>query len=297
MRSRLYLTVFTLWVITISLATSGCDESVNPILGTEEAFSFYGYFDLRSDMQAIRVFSIDGILTPDVDQKLDAVVTSINSRTGETQVWRDSTVTYRDGTIGHVFYAHFRPDHDTEYTFQAVRSDGVTTAAKLKTPSDGLPELVNITSARSNVIVDLRWTNVPRVHQTIATYTVRIPFPDRSDTTTVRVRIPSGQAERTGAGSWKVSIIPSLDIGTIYTALFLQPIINPIFLDEIEVSVFVVSEEWESPVGVFDPELLVQPGVFSNVEGGFGFIGGGYFDSFIFDLTDRDKLNAGFSLP
>jgi len=297
MRRHFYFGVVAFWLVSVSFMVSGCDESVSPILGTDEAFSFYGYFNPRADTQAVRVFSIDGILKPEAGQKLDAVVSSINMETGETIVWRDSTVFYRDGSIGHVFYALFRPEHDANYAFSAVRSDGVTTTAELRTPSDGETQIVNLVSSRSNVIVDLEWSNVPKVLHTIATYTVRIPFPDRSDTTTIRVRIPSGQAQETGSDKWKVTIIPSLDIGTIYTALFLRPILNPVFLDDIEVSAFIVSRDWESPAGVFDAELLVQPGVFSNVDGGFGFIGGGYYDTFTFELTDEEKRNAGFSIP
>ena len=296
MKSKYLLSIPLVWLILVSAIVAGCDESVDPILGTDEAFSFYGFFSPRADTQAVRVYSIDGILKPEASQKLDALVTSTNKSTGETQIWRDSTIVFRDGTVGHVFYSLFRPQHGANYTFQAVRSDGKTAYVDVKTPADGMTELVNIVSGRSNVQVELNWTGVPKVLQTVATYTVRVPFPDRSDTTTIRVRIPSGHAEQISAERWKVTIIPSLDIGTIYSALFLRPSVNPIFLDEIDVGAFIVTEDWESPVGVFDEELLVQPDVFSNVENGFGFIGGGYFDHFVFELSEQNKRDAGFSI-
>ena len=296
MRSRHYIGISVLWLLVVSGIVSGCDESVNPILGTEEAFTFYGIFNPQADTQAIRVYSIDGILKPESSQKLDALVTSVNKETGDTQVWRDSVIEFRNGTVGHVFYSLFRPEHDAVYTFKALRSDGKSAFADIKTPADGETELVDIVSTRSNVRVELHWTGVEKVLQTVATYTVRVPFPDRTDTTTIRVRIPSGQAEQLGPERWKVTIIPSLDIGTIYTALFLRPGVNPIFLDDIDVGAFIVSGDWESPVGVFDEELLVQPNVFSNVEHGFGFIGGGYYDHFVFQLSDKNKRDAGFSV-
>ncbi len=296
MRYRLYLAAVVCWGASIAMLASGCDEAVSPILGTEEAFSFYGYFNPRADTQAIRVYAIDGILKPEQGQKLDALVTSRNKSTGQTVVWRDSTVAFSNGTVGHVFYALFRPEHGVEYTFQAQGSDGRTAYADLIMPADGATELVSILSARSSVIVELHWFGVPRVLRTAATYTVRVPFPDGSDTTTVRVRIPSGQVQQIGMDAWKVIILPSSDIGAIYTILGLRPGINPILLDNIEVSAFVASKNWESPTGDFDSELLVQPGVFDNVEGGFGFIGSGYNDKFTFELTDKQKQDAGFSL-
>ncbi|MDA1028063.1 MAG: hypothetical protein O3B41_03300 [Bacteroidetes bacterium] len=296
MRVNSYLAAVMLWGASLILLTSGCEESVSPILGTEEAFSFYGYFNPRADTQAVRVYSIDGILNPEGHQKLNAIVTSRNKRTGETIVWRDSTVVFRNETIGHVFYALFRPEHNTEYSFQAEGTDGRISLADLKMPADGATDLVSIVSTRSNVLVELKWNGVPRILQTAVTYKVRVPFPDGTDTTTVRVRILSGRLQELGSESWKVVIIPSSDIGAIYTRLGLRPGISPILLDDIEVSAFVVSADWVSPTGAFDSELLVQPGVFDNVTGGFGFIGSGYTDRFVFELTDKQKQDAGFAV-
>jgi len=164
------------------------------------------------------------------------------------------------------------------------------------TPPDGEARVDKVISARSNVIVTLNWSEVPRLIQANVSYFVRIPFPDGSDTTTVRVDIQSGRVSDNGDGTWGVTILPSTDIGMVFSILQIQPGRTPVFLDHIEARVFVVSEEWESPVGSFDPELLVQPGTFSNVENGFGFVGGGYFDSFLFELDDEVARDAGFSI-
>lgn len=294
MRCKSFGILASIWVLAIVSVLSGCDESVNPVLGTEEAFTFYGYFNPRSDTQAVRIYSIDGILQPEGTDKLDAVVTSTNLETGEEQIWRDSTLYFNDGSVGHVFYSRFRPLHNTMYRFQATNSKGKKAHVNIKTPADGVAQVSKIVAARSNVIVELEWSSIPKVLQTSATYTVRVPFPDRSDTTTIRIPIPSGQAQSLGDGRWKVTILPSKDIGTIFSVLSLRPGSYPVILDEITVSAFVVSEDWESPTGTFDPELLVQPGIFSNVESGFGFVGGAYFDSFVFELTDTQKEFAGF---
>ncbi len=294
MRIKPVASLLCVWCFSMLFVLTGCDESVNPVLGTEEAFTFYGYFNPRADTQSVRVYSIDGILQPEGTAKLDAIVTSTNQVTGEIQTWRDSTIYFRDGSVGHVFYALFRPEHNSLYRFNATNSKGKSTFVNVQIPADGAAQVTNITSARSNVIVEMEWSGVPKVMQTSATYQVRVPFPDGTDTTTVRIPILSGEAQSLGGGRWKVTIIPSRDIGTIYSVLNLQPSIHPIFLDDVTVRAFVVSEDWESPTGTFDPELLVQPGIFSNVESGFGFVGGAYFDSFVLELTDSQKVNAGF---
>ncbi len=44
----------------------------------------------------------------------------------------------------------------------------------------------------------------------------------------------------------------------------------------IEIRLIVANAEWDAPGGDFDPDVLVQPGLLSNVANGFGFVGAGY---------------------
>ncbi len=289
------------WVLGLGLLLmvwtgTGCEEAVDPVLETDEAFSLYGFLDPSADIQAIRVYSIDGLLLNTAAEPLDAEIRSINRRTGEEVVWRDSVITFDDRSVGHVYYARFQAEHETPYTLSATRSDGRTTTVDILTPPDGEASIANVFSARSQVQVDLTWANVPRVIQAEVSYFVRVPFPDRSDTTTVRVDIKRSRVEENSDGTWRVSILPSADIGNVFTILNIEPGRLPVILDMIEVRAFVTSEDWVSPVGSFDPELLVQPGTFSNVTDGFGFVGGGYFDRFQFELDDEATRNAGFSV-
>lgn len=279
-----------------ALVSLGCEEAVNPVALTEEAFSLYGFLDPTADRQAVRVFSIDGVLENTRAEPMDAVFKTRNLVTGDELVWRDSIITFDNRSVGHVFVGDFQPGFDTPYELTVTSSDGRQTRVDIRTPADGEARVANIASARSQVVVELEWTNVPRIIQTQSSYWVRVPFPDGTDTTTVRVDIRSGRVEENSDGSWRVTILPSADIGVIFSALQLQPGRDPVFLDKIEVSAFVTSEDWVSPVGRFDPELLVQPGTFSNVEDGFGFVGGGYFDRFEFEVDDDVARNAGFSV-
>ncbi|MDA0378339.1 MAG: hypothetical protein O3C45_03800 [Bacteroidetes bacterium] len=280
----------------VVLSTLGCEEAVDPVLSTDEAYTLYGFLDPTSDRQAIRIFSIDGVLERTRNEPMDAIVRSVNARTGETVSWRDSVVVFDDLSLGHVFHAPFRADFDTPYTLSVTASDGRSTSVDVRTPPDGEARIVDIASARSQVVIHLEWSSVPRLLQTQVSYHVRVPFPDRSDTTTTRVDIRSGRVEENGDGTWRVYIIPSGDLGIVFGALGLQPGRDPIFLDRVEVRAFVTSADWVSPVGSFDPELLVQPGTFSNVQDGFGFVGGGYFDRFEFEMEEQDERNAGFSV-
>ena len=86
-----------------------CSDSVDPTLGTEQAFSLYGYLDPSADRQALRVAPIVGTIVADTARTLAATVTSEELGTGRTVAWRDSFVTYRDGSTGHVFVADYTP--------------------------------------------------------------------------------------------------------------------------------------------------------------------------------------------
>jgi hypothetical protein len=45
-------------------------------------------------------------------------------------------------------------------------------------------------------------------------------------------------------------------------------------LHAILLQVRILDANWDPPLGVFDPEVLSQPGVLSNVENGYGIWGG-----------------------
>ena len=48
---------------------------------------------------------------------------------------------------------------------------------------------------------------------------------------------------------------------------------NPWRLAGVLMRVMVVSDDWIPPGGIWDQEVLAQPGTFSNVNDGFGFVG------------------------
>jgi len=65
-------------------------------------------------------------------------------------------------------------------------------------------------------------------------------------------------------------------------------------LREINLRVHVGDANWVSPIGIFDPDFLVEPGSFSNVENGFGYFGSAYVDSITFRPPLVLLRRAGF---
>ena len=54
---------------------------------------------------------------------------------------------------------------------------------------------------------------------------------------------------------------------------------------------------WRPPDGVFNEEILVQPGTFSNVEGGFGYFGSVNQLSYEWTLSPEVTALAGYTYP
>ena len=65
-------------------------------------------------------------------------------------------------------------------------------------------------------------------------------------------------------------------------------------LRAVTVQAEVASLDWRPPGGVFDAEALAAPGVFGNVAGGYGFVGGAYPAAFTFRPDPRDLVRTTF---
>ncbi len=294
MRSQsLYL---VLSVITASMMIVGCEESVDPVLESEEAFSFFGFFNPRADTQSVRVFPIEGILEPTDLGPIDAQVKARDLQTGMEYSWQDSVVIFRNQTIGHVFWSAFQPQHEHTYRLQAERSDGAVTSVDVRVPPVGTVRIGDIRDVSFNVQIPVIWSKIPRILNPLAVYNVRTVSRATGQEFEFRIGVVPPDPVQRDDGSWAVNIEASRDIGELFSVLDLRPGLDILKLDNIDLKVFVVDETWNPPGGVFDSEVLVEPGTFSNVDSGFGFVGGGYIDSYRVELSDDVKNAIGFSV-
>ena len=93
------------WIIVALLAVlaAGCENTVDPFIETDRYFTIFGYLDTASDTQFVRVIPFRRDIGGSGDPNLDATVTSTELESGTLLPWRDSVITYADGSIGHVF--------------------------------------------------------------------------------------------------------------------------------------------------------------------------------------------------
>ncbi len=109
---------------------------------------------------------------------------------------------------------------------------------------------------------------------------------------------PAGSGQ---LNDWVIPVNLSNDFRSVLAALAQvegpEIVLVNIRLLSMQMRLIVADAAWDPPGGVFDPNVLVQPGTLSNVEQGFGFIGSGYRLALRWRPPDNVVLASGFALP
>lgn len=280
---RLYLAV-----ALCSAQLTGCDASIEGTLETNSIYTLFGQLDVDADTQAVRVIAISATLDSVDPEDIDAEVTLQNLQTGEERTWADSLVSYGDGTRGHVFYAPLQVSFDEQYRLEVRRSDGALSSVSVTVPPETTLDSLGRESTPDEVFYVVSTLDAPRLTGVEARYTLI-----GGEASGLHIIRHSDRVERI-FGGWKVPIPFVSDV----RRLLFRSVPGTVVLVEFEVRVYVSNEDWhvEDAGGVFDSEVLVEPGVLSNVENGFGFFGAGYRLVLPMQPQSQDLLRAGLCL-
>ena len=261
-------------ILAVAVLAAGCDSTaVDPFIESDRYFSIYGSLDMQLKQQYLRVVAIDTEFGTRGDT-LDAVVTTTDLITGEIDFWRDSLFTFDDGNTGHVFISNFRIKAGHTYRVDVRRSDGVVTSAETTVPLETKGELGEsvVTTPPETALPHgfqrIFWRGLTREpHRVDVYYRYRSipanPFID------VKVPYPTRSSNDDTSEGWEITVNYTTDGDTLNEAIGGRGL----RLAGVAMQVIVLAEDWVPPGGVWDPEILSQPGVFSNVEHGFGFFG------------------------
>ena len=298
---RLHLFCTAALLLAVSFLTS-CDQPIDAVIGEDRPFTIWGYLDAHADTQRVRVFSIEERLGVDRAGPIDAMVTSTNLTTGESHTWIDREITYSDSSVGHVFEAAFRARYEERYRLSVRRSDGAESSAEVTIPP---PVKVELTDERNRVIVPIQIHGKPPnlVDATIIYDAITLPpanpWPPGSATPPA-IRLPvevsySGKEEPTDNG-WRYEINLRDDFAIVQEQFELSCLSRDLIaLRRIYFQFLAADEQWAPPNDSFDPNLLIEPGTFSNVENGYGFFGGGYTVSISWRPSEIILSNIGYS--
>ncbi len=277
---------------------SACGESVDTRLEITHPFSLFGLINPKADTHAVRIFEIKGEIELIRAEPVNAHVRSTLMQTGAQQAWQDSVVRLGGQDFRHVYYAAFTASAGETYKLEVIRNDGETSTAVVTVPPpiklDILePDTLTPNQALMPILIRGRPPALPRID---VEYVV-VGFREEGGDPIFKP-LTFNYAGRPAEvdGGWLLKIDLIADFSEIYKAFDDDSSITTDVIDlrEIRLSVHVGDENWVSPAGVFDADLLAEPGLFSNVENGFGYFGSGYVESVVFRPPAVLIRRAGF---
>ena len=292
-RSDLFqMTVRLSALVLVLVALAGCDTTIERPDSLEGSYTLWGALNPTTDVQAVRVSPVDSVLKATSAAPLPVTVVSIDLATGAETAWRDSVVTFRNGTVGHIYSAAFRPAYGGRYRLAVRRNaDGGEVSAETTVPRRALP-VVQPATFLGGTRLPVLWPEAPQLNRIRVTYLVQDRETCGSYLFEVGLSASSGTSGPVGAGSEVV-----LNLSTIAPVLrsFIQserPV--QIGLLAVTLAAEVASVDWRPPGNVFDFEALASPEVFGNVDGGFGLVGAAYPATFTFLPSQNDLSRTTF---
>lgn len=287
-----------LLVLGAGVLLAACEEDVNPFTDTDRHFSVYGYLDPAADTQFVRVVPLRQRIEVPEPAPLGAEVTIDDLDAGVSHALRDSLVFFADGSYGHVYYAPFVPVHDRTYRLTVRAADGRTATAETTVPPFVSAAVGEPVISGPTTIQTVRWSGIDYVpHRVEVWYRLsgtssREPFQD------VPVVYGPGRLGRLEDGTWNVRVFLEADRDSVLSTLgFDSGTDFPYALYAVGMRLTEPDSAWRPPGGVWDPEVLAQPGVFSNVTGGFGFFGSVSEPTVEWTLTPEITHRIGFPYP
>jgi len=197
------------WFVLMS-SSIGCDNTIEPLAeDAENIFAINGFLDSGADTQFVRVSGLRPIILADEPDVSDIRVSTIDSETATVTEWKDSVVVLDDASIGHLFFARFRPDSGVEYTFRVERTGGQRATATTRIPMS--PDvLVNAPQGDSltlSQLILLRGLGGPpsdlQMHY-------RVVEPDIDEARDVIIGY--GQTGQVSSSGWQFEVLPEKEI-------------------------------------------------------------------------------------
>ena len=271
----------------LALGLSACDTDVAPTSTDGRAFTVWGQLDPTASRQAVRVDPIAA--TIDQEVPFEGTVTSVDLGTGAETAWRDSLVTFADGSTGHVFLADYRPAYDSRVELRVTQGGAVTTYARVTVPPRVTPYFGDL-SVGTRSEIDLVLPGAPRVVGASVVYDLLGQLPNSGGEGDFLETLPVGEEQIASVEfGWRVRVNFTRQV-EIIRAQFLQRDIRAFNATGVRVRVAVANEEWAAPYPfAFSREIVIQPGTVSNVRGGYGFLGAAYTLDETLEL-DEDTL-------
>ena len=276
-------------LILLTTFLGGCEETVSPFLGEDRPFTIYGYLDPTTDTQVIRVVPISENINNVSILEVDAEVRTVHIESNEEIVWQKTPTLFSDSTEGVVFTANFTPLFENAYRLEVTNDIGERVTAETVVPR----EISAVRIQRGNSLQPGFFLpgDLPNLVQVSMNYSALAMQPAISGLTDiiVPVRVSYRGKEIAVTDGWEVRANLRSDREKVLSAMADFCVTTPfITIRTAEFEFFIGDDAWVPPGNDFNAEELVQPGVFSNIENGYGYFGSGY--SFNFAITMNSTI-------
>lgn len=266
----------TLIVLAILTLSSCSDTFLDPFENDGRYYSVYGFLDASQSVHHLRVIEVSRFAEniesnrPDT-RNFDAQVTTTDLTSGETTRWTHQLRQLSDGTYGHIFTGQFLARQGRTYRLEILRSDGTIASAETTIPRFPI------------TVPDPDTLFFPYEASPDSAFAARVTLPDIAspwditlfyDLQGLNVEVPYGRpGSRTEEGGWTFEVDMLRDAPLMRSFLNLDSTDPLPLLHAITLQIRALDGNWDPPGGVFDPDVLSQPGTMSNVENGYGFFG------------------------
>lgn len=265
-------------LIVIGLLTlTSCSETfLDPFENDGRYYSVYGYLDAMETVHHLRVVEVTRFAEqidasqPDT-RNFDAQVSTTDLTSGETTRWTHQLKRLSDGSYGHVFTGRFLVRPGRTYRLEVLRSDGKMTSAETTVPRFPI------------TVPDPDTLFFPYEASPDSAFSASVTLPDIAspwditlfyDLQGQNVEVPYGRpGSRTETGGWTFDVDMPTDAPLMRSFLELGSSDPLPLLHAITLQIRALDANWDPPGGVFDPDILAQPGTMTNVENGYGFFG------------------------
>lgn len=272
---------------------SGCDSTeLDPFQNDAQYFSVYGYLDPFADEQQIRVLPIrrtlEAIRSPaDPHASINAEVSSEDLTTGQVTAWQHHLTPVNDTTWVHIFKARFNPLPGRRYRLVIQQANGKASSVTVQIPETPPPlEHTLIDLGPDSLMLEVRVPDISQAWRVVTGYAVQgvqgwFYFSKGN----------LGSPEP--GGGWRFRINLTEDYRAV-AALQTGSPNTPIPLAVYSVQLLFPDANWPPLRGELSLEAMAQPGRFSNVENGTGFVGalGTHFGAWDVDAALLNRLHA-----
>lgn len=286
---------------------SACDDTLNPIIESDQQATLWGTLDMNSDVQRLRVVPIRPVIDARLMEKVDLDLRSIDLTTGETVTWSGREVTFSDGKAGVLFEINLKIEPEHTYRIE-LRSSSFPLVTSAETT---IPEVPIATVHEENVRASTGPTGtVVRASQSVVWTLLNgepheieqwYRFLEFTEIGFVDFRLPYDVPNFYDDALKRLEL--ALDLKRQHDTLDTNLSLDQLLLVGLGQTITLLDNKFVPPGGVFDLEILAQPGTFSNVENGFGFVGavGRFSVEWVISeksarILNYNPLNGGFRI-